>query len=216
MDTWRTHLHQWRAATRYLLKADDSLYRAPEFAWIPRTFTLAVVMMCDLTFYQDGYQLDTFLDEAERDFGGFDALILWHAYPRIGFDDRNQFDFYRDMPGGLAGLRALSEAIRASAVGRSGFEALHAMCHAYRAFARQHPGLYTMTLRSQEQGDPELQQAGRATVDVVLATLQAYNLPGDAALHAVRYVRSVLHGFVSLEVGGASGCRWNWIPVSSE
>ncbi|NJO06265.1 MAG: TetR/AcrR family transcriptional regulator [Chloroflexaceae bacterium] len=105
----------------------------------------------------------------------------------------------------LAGLRALSEAIRASAVGRSGFEALHAMCHAYRAFARQHPGLYTMTLRSQEQGDPELQQAGRATVDVVLATLQAYNLPGDAALHAVRYVRSVLHGFVLLEVGGGFG-----------
>ncbi|NJL33054.1 MAG: WHG domain-containing protein [Chloroflexaceae bacterium] len=100
---------------------------------------------------------------------------------------------------------ALSEAIRASAVGRSGFEALHAMCHAYRAFARQHPGLYTMTLRSQEQGDPELQQAGRATVDVVLATLQAYNLPGDAALHAVRYVRSVLHGFVLLEVGGGFG-----------
>ena len=31
-------------------------------------------------------------------------LILWHAYPRIGFDERNQYDFYRDIPGGLTAL----------------------------------------------------------------------------------------------------------------
>ncbi|MFN8375899.1 MAG: SUMF1/EgtB/PvdO family nonheme iron enzyme [Anaerolineae bacterium] len=108
-QTWREQLHQWRDSTRALMNYHDALYNAPEFAWIPRTFTLALVMMCDLTFYDGDYLLDTFLDQGEREFGGYDALILWHAYPRIGIDERNQFDFYREMPGGLTRLRALVE-----------------------------------------------------------------------------------------------------------
>jgi formylglycine-generating enzyme required for sulfatase activity len=115
-QTWREHLHHWRDSTRYLLNYDDSLYAAPEFAWIPRTFTLALVMMNDLNFYDNGYRLDAFLDEGIQEFGGYDALILWHAYPRIGFDDRNQFDFYRQMPGGLDGLRALVDQCHARGV----------------------------------------------------------------------------------------------------
>lgn len=113
---WRERLHQWRAATRYLLNYDGSLYDQPEFAWIPRTFTLAFVMMCDRLFFDGQYRLEAFLEHGRREFGGYDALILWHAYPRIGFDDRNQFDFYRQMPGGLSALRALVDACHAVGV----------------------------------------------------------------------------------------------------
>jgi formylglycine-generating enzyme required for sulfatase activity len=116
IPAWRDQLHQWRGVTRALMQYDGTLYSAPEFAWVPRTFTLGLVMMCDVLFYEGDYQLDAFLEHGQREFGGYDAIILWHAYPRIGFDNRNQFDFYRQMPGGLLRLRALVDACHAKGI----------------------------------------------------------------------------------------------------
>ena len=45
-----------------------------------------------------------------------DSVVLWHAYPRIGLDDLNQFDFYRHMPGGLKGLRAVVDELQAAGI----------------------------------------------------------------------------------------------------
>lgn len=105
----------------------------------------------------------------------------------------------------LRGLRALKESLQAAAMGRSGSDALRAVGLAYRTFAQRHPGLYELTLRSTEHADAELQQAGQAVVEVVLAVLRGYDLHGDDALHATRYLRSALHGFVALEIGGGFG-----------
>ena len=52
------------------------------------------------------------LREHARDFGGFDGVVLWHAYPVIGIDERNQFDWYRDVPG----IRELVAALHAAGV----------------------------------------------------------------------------------------------------
>ncbi len=108
---WREQLTQWRTQARAALRYDDALYSKPEFAWVQHSFACCFVMLCDEAFYdakRGRYTVGGFLDHGEREFGGYDALVLWHAYPRIGFDDRNQFDCYRDMPGGLDGLRNVS------------------------------------------------------------------------------------------------------------
>jgi formylglycine-generating enzyme required for sulfatase activity len=107
---FREQLAAWRQRKRAELRYDDSLYRRADLAWAAQSFACSFVMLCDEQFYsleQARYLLSAWLDEGERDFGGYDSLVLWHAYPRIGVDDRNQFDMYRDMPGGLPGLRAL-------------------------------------------------------------------------------------------------------------
>ncbi len=112
-EAWVKFLHEWRDSQRAELNYDDSLYQRPDFEWAQSCFSCCFIMMCDELFYdyRNGrYTMDAFLDQGERDFGGYDAFVLWQAYPRIGFDDRNQYDFYRDMPGGLDALRELSRA----------------------------------------------------------------------------------------------------------
>jgi len=105
---FRAALSEWRTQAREQVRYQDNLYARPDTKWVSSCYSCCFLMLCDSTFYNstDGrYTVDEFLDRAQIEFGGYDAMVLWQAYPRIGFDDRNQFDFYRDMPGGLTGLR---------------------------------------------------------------------------------------------------------------
>jgi len=113
-DSWREGLEVAREQTRRRLDYRDDLYRREEFAWAASCYCCCFAMTYDQRFYDPvarRYTVTQYLEDGTSRFGGYDAIVLWHAYPRIGFDDRNQFDFYRDMPGGLAGLRELSRTI---------------------------------------------------------------------------------------------------------
>lgn len=107
---FREELAAWRTRKSAELRYDDRLYRRPDLRWAASSFACSFLMLCDQHFFPPdaaSYQVGAWLDEGEREFGGYDSLVLWHAYPRIGVDHRNQFDIYRDMPGGLPGLRDL-------------------------------------------------------------------------------------------------------------
>jgi formylglycine-generating enzyme required for sulfatase activity len=105
---WRAELTDWREAMKTTLRYDDRRYRDAPSAWSASSFSSCLLMLWDQTFWDlkaGRFHVEPFLEQAEEEFGGYDNLILWHAYPRIGADERNQFDFYRDMPGGLDALR---------------------------------------------------------------------------------------------------------------
>jgi formylglycine-generating enzyme required for sulfatase activity len=106
---FRTALAAWRDQVHSQLHYDDELYRRPEFSWAASNYCCCFLMMCDETFYDwrtGRYTVDDFLKRGQE-FGGYDSVVLWHAYPRIGTDWRNQFDFYRNQPGGLKGVRTV-------------------------------------------------------------------------------------------------------------
>jgi len=105
----------------------------------------------------------------------------------------------------LGALRELAARLRAAAVGRSGPDALASAAAAYRAYAREHPGGYDALQRAPAQGDAELEAAASEAADVLGGILHAWRLDGDDATHAVRGLRSALHGFVDLERTGGFG-----------
>jgi AcrR family transcriptional regulator len=105
----------------------------------------------------------------------------------------------------LAALREVGDRLRDATVGRAGDDALTALAHAYRAYAREHPGRYAAAQRAPAAPDEELAAAGARAVDVLLAVLRGYGLDGADAIHAARAVRSALHGFVGLEAAGGFG-----------
>ena len=119
-EAWVQELSRWREAVRSGeitgARLDERVYHDPGRQWMRRAFTCHFTFMYDRAFWdpeKSEYRLQHFLDTGKREFGGYDAILLWHAYPRIGIDPRNQLDFYRDMPGGINGLRSLvSEAHR--------------------------------------------------------------------------------------------------------
>jgi AcrR family transcriptional regulator len=104
----------------------------------------------------------------------------------------------------LASTRDLSDALREAAIGRSGADALVSMAFAYRAYALAHPGRYAslVAVATAAREDAELREASEQTLAVMLEVLRAWHLEGDDAIHAVRAIRSALHGFVDLERSG--------------
>ncbi|MBN1854492.1 MAG: SUMF1/EgtB/PvdO family nonheme iron enzyme [Pirellulales bacterium] len=110
-NDWREHLHRWRADALQALQYRGQFYSQPEFAWTSSVFCSYFAMLWDERLFDPAtcsYRLDSFLDAIEGEFGPIDSLVIWHGYPNLGFDPKNQFDMYRNMPGGLDGLRQLA------------------------------------------------------------------------------------------------------------
>lgn len=109
-----------------------------------------------------------------------------------------------DLQRGMAahGLRLLMAELRQASQGLVGREALAAMAHAYRRFAHAHPGIYPLTIRAPEPDETELAALSQEMVQMLLLVMASLGLQGDEAIHAIRGLRAILHGFASLEAAG--------------
>jgi AcrR family transcriptional regulator len=111
----------------------------------------------------------------------------------------------------MYGIRELLGRVSHATIGKSFDQAVLALAQAYRNYILEHPGCYAATVRAPEPNDLELQQVSQAVLDVALAVLEPYNLDPRTIIHAVRGLRSIIHGFATLELGGGFG-----MPVDRE
>ena len=138
---------------------------------------------------------------------GPDALTLAAVAKRFGVALPSLYKHVggvEDLHGRLA-LRAsleLGPALRRATTGKAGTDAIRAAGAAYRSYATAHPGCYRYLLRPRP--DDEVHAAASAEILATLAdVLAGYHIREPRALvDAVRFLRSVLHGFVSLELDG--------------
>jgi AcrR family transcriptional regulator len=144
---------------------------------------------------------------------GSEALSLSRLAERLGVQTPSLYNHVNGLPGlkrelALMNARLLSDCIANAAIGKSGPQAIRDVAQAYRAYIKENPGLYTAGLRAartQAPVDAELQSAEDRVVEIGIAVVGSFGLHGEDGLHAVRGLRSVVHGFASLEVAGGFG-----------
>lgn len=89
-------------------KFDNRLFERPDLAWIKDSYLIILQMAWDREFFdrQTGrYNFPDFIKRYSEIFGYIDVYGLWPTWPRLGLDQRNQWDMYRDLPGGINQLR---------------------------------------------------------------------------------------------------------------
>ena len=144
---------------------------------------------------------------------GTEALSLRRLAQTLGVQTPSLYNHVDGLPGlqrelALRNARQLGERLASAAVGKAGPDALRAIAEAYRAYIKENPGVYMIALRPahiQSPEDVERQTAEERIVAVALAVVGSFGLHGDDALHAVRGLRSTVHGFTTLEVAGGFG-----------
>ena len=148
--------------------------------------------------------------------GNVEALTLTAVAEALGVRPPSLYNHVSGMQDlrramALHAVKHLVAAVQRATVGLTGREALMATALAYRAFARNHPGIYPLTIRAPDAEDDALVPLAQMFLQSLLLMLGSMGLEGERALHAVRGLRAVLHGFVSVEA--AEGFR---MPLNRE
>lgn len=105
-------------------------------------------------------------------------------------------------------LTELGEALREALPGRAGKDALAAAALTIRGFVLEHPGRYAATIRLDPAGpDDPLVAAGARVLESLSAVLVGYDVAEEDVVHALRMLRSMFHGFATIEAAGGFQMR---------
>jgi iron(II)-dependent oxidoreductase len=95
---------------------DNTLYERKDLQWIRGDYLAVLQFAWDRDFYSTGDNsyapFREFFHRYDQLHGGYDVYGIWQGWPRLGLDSRNQWDLFRDLPGGTDSLRAISQYCR--------------------------------------------------------------------------------------------------------
>ncbi len=139
---------------------------------------------------------------------GFDRLSMGLLAERLGVKTPSLYKHVAsqaDLAHLIAVLASIevADAIRDAIQGRAGRDALIAGAQAMRTYVHEHPGRYAAGNAARLTGpdDPLIAAADRVLASWA-AMLRGYRLESSEEIHAMRLLRSVLHGFATLEAAG--------------
>ncbi|ODP28525.1 putative HTH-type transcriptional regulator YobS [Paenibacillus nuruki] len=143
---------------------------------------------------------------------GLHEVTLTILAKKLGIRSPSLYNHVNGLPGlrremALTGLDQLKNVLMYATVGRSEDKAIREMSRAYLEFTRAHPGLYEATLYISDTDDKELDTMKNQVLELFTQVLAGFDLNDDALIHAIRGLRSVLHGFSSLERTGGFGLK---------
>ena len=141
---------------------------------------------------------------------GWDALTLARVAKKLRIRSPSLYNHVGGLEGlrrelKLLALRDLNVALSRATVGKSRDDAVRGLAAAYRAYVKRHPGTYAATTVAAPKNDPAMEAAASNIVETILSVLGGYGLDRREGLHAIRALRSTVHGFATLEIAGGFG-----------
>jgi iron(II)-dependent oxidoreductase len=93
-------------------KFDNSLFERDDLKWIRPAYVSHLMMAWSGYFYDYSrrkFNLEDFVKRGKKLYGGDDFIGIWPTWPTLGVDHRNQWDLFRDLPGGTERLKLEAE-----------------------------------------------------------------------------------------------------------
>ncbi|MBC6366670.1 SUMF1/EgtB/PvdO family nonheme iron enzyme [Algoriphagus sp. AK58] len=87
---------------------DNSLFEREDLKWIRHSYVMHLMYAWDKFYYdleKGEYTLQFFLERGKKLYGGDEVISIWPTWPTLGLDQRNQFDLFQDLPGGLEAMK---------------------------------------------------------------------------------------------------------------
>ena len=139
------------------------------------------------------------------DEAGLAGLTMGLLAQRLGIRSPSLYkhvDDLADLRHGVAvlAMTEVGEEVRDAVAGRSGRDALTALLITMRSWATAHPGRYAAANGTPLTGpDDPLLAATTRVIDSISAALRSYGIREADMVHAIRTIRSTIHGFAALQ-----------------